>query len=78
MGRCTADESRGAHGAAAILGIGVLATLIADRLASRFRIPAVVLEIGCGILVGLHVLDGRAAAGREVEPRVGVAGLNGW
>lgn len=41
----------------AILALGVLAPLVADGLASRLRIPAVVLEIASGIVVGPHVLD---------------------
>ena len=36
--------------------VAVLAPLLAE-LPLRFRIPGVVLEIACGILVGPHVLD---------------------
>src|SRR5262245_5554599 len=40
-----------------ILAVGVLAPLLADGVASRLRVPVVVLEIALGIVVGPHGLD---------------------
>jgi Kef-type K+ transport system membrane component KefB len=59
----TVDER---HALLLILAIGVLAPLLADRVAARLRVPAVVLEVGLGIVVGPHVL-GWAAPGPAVD-----------